>query len=177
MSAWKNSIEQNRGGGEEKHITGVPSLKRCFYGECFEFRFRIPSPPPPSMIVLEICLLCGLISTFTDKMVRFSLHLCPHTKARAAQDPDQEWGGEKLYTCILQSPTSGRIFFKLFLSPYMLISILRIPIYLFIYNYIYIYIYMYTHIYMYVCVYIYTHMYTPVWDHEELFMHYLQRRL
>lgn len=89
-------------------------------------------PLPPSMVVLEICLLCELTSTFTDKMVRLSLNLCPHTKDRAVQYSDQEWGGAKLYTCILKSPTSGKIFFKLFLSLYISISILCITIYLFI---------------------------------------------
>lgn len=41
------------------------------------------SPVPSSMIVLETCLLCELTSTFTDKMVRLSQNLCPHTKDRA----------------------------------------------------------------------------------------------
>lgn len=42
------------------------------------------SPVPlPSMIVLKICLLCELTSTFTDKMVRLSQNLCPHTKDMA----------------------------------------------------------------------------------------------
>lgn len=44
---------------------------------------------PPSMIVLEICLLCGLTSTFTDKMVRLSQNLRPHTKDRAVQYSNQ----------------------------------------------------------------------------------------
>lgn len=41
------------------------------------------SPLPPSMTVLEICLLCELTSTFTDKMVRLSQNLHPHTEDRA----------------------------------------------------------------------------------------------
>lgn len=44
---------------------------------------------PPSMIVLEICLLCGLTSTFTDKMVTLSQNLRPHTKDRAVQYSNQ----------------------------------------------------------------------------------------
>lgn len=47
------------------------------------------SPVPPSMTVLEICLLCELTSTFTDKMVRLSQNLDPHTKDRAVQCSDQ----------------------------------------------------------------------------------------
>lgn len=35
------------GGGEETDVTAVPSLKRCFYGECFGFRFWIPVPHLP----------------------------------------------------------------------------------------------------------------------------------
>lgn len=46
-------------------------------------------PVPPSMVVLEICLLCELTSTFTDKMVRLSQNLYPHTKGRAVQYPNQ----------------------------------------------------------------------------------------
>lgn len=42
------------------------------------------SPLPPSMIVLEICLLCELTSTFTDKMVRLSQNLHPTPKTEHA---------------------------------------------------------------------------------------------
>lgn len=42
-----------------------------------------PLVPPQSMTVLKICLLCELTSTFTDKMVRLSQNLCPHTKDMA----------------------------------------------------------------------------------------------
>lgn len=44
---------------------------------------------PPSMVVLDICLLCELTSTFTDKMVRLSQNLDPHTKGRAVQYSNQ----------------------------------------------------------------------------------------
>lgn len=73
----KNPIQQQRGGGEEEHVTAVPSLKRCFYGEWFGLEFGCPAPP--SMVVLEIRLLCELTSTFTDKMVRLNQNLDPHT--------------------------------------------------------------------------------------------------
>jgi len=82
--------------------------KGVFMVNALSLDFR--PPLPPSMVVLEICLLCELTSTFTDKMVRLSLNLCPHTKDRAVQYSDQAWGGAKLYTCILKSPMSGKIF-------------------------------------------------------------------
>lgn len=52
------------------------------------------SPVPPSMIVLEICLLCELTSTFTDKMVRGSVRNSTRTpKTRhAVFKPVMGWG-------------------------------------------------------------------------------------
>ena len=76
------------------------------------------SPVPPSMIVLEICLLCELTSTFTVKMVRLSQNVRPHTQDGAVQCCSQYWGGESLYPCILKSPMSGRLFSNYF-CPYI----------------------------------------------------------
>lgn len=78
-----------------------------------DFGFPLPRP---SMIVLEICLLCELTSTFTDKMVRSSLHMCPHTKDRAVQYSDQEWVGGIVYMCI-KKPSEWKIFFQIIFVP------------------------------------------------------------
>lgn len=48
------------------------------------------SPVPLSMIVLEICLLCELTSTFTDEMMRLNQNIHPrHTKDMEVQYSNQ----------------------------------------------------------------------------------------
>lgn len=112
------------------------------------------SPVALSMIVLEICLLCELTSTFTDEMMKLSQNIHPpHQRhGSAIFKPVMEWG--IIVYVYIKKPYEWKIFFKLFLS--LCIIVLYIT-----YNYLYMYNYIniYTHIYIYVCVYTHTDTY------------------
>lgn len=114
-------------------------------------------PPPPSMIVLEICLLCDLTSTFTDKTVRRSQNLDPHTKGRAVQSSGQ-WRVGNGYTRVYQKAlwVEGFFFQIIFVPRYGFLYYVLLPVFLYLTLWMSLYVPTYIHVYM--CVYTHTHV-------------------
>lgn len=124
-------------GGENCH--SCTSLKRCFYGECFGFRFWIPCPPKHDSFG-------DLLAVWIDKHFYWqngetqSKPPPPHQRQGSAVfKPVMGWG--IIVYVYIKMPYECKILFKLFLSLYIDLYIM----YLFIYNN-YIYIYTHTHI-------------------------------
>lgn len=140
-----NSIIHTRGGGEEKNVTALPSLKRCFYGECFGFRFWIPRP-------LKHDSFGYLLAVWIDKHFYWQ-----NGEAQSEPPPPHQRQGSSVFKSVLgwgiivylymKMPYEWKIFFKLFF----------VPIYIDLYiTYHHLFIYKDAHIDLYVCIYTHT---------------------
>lgn len=145
----------------------VSFLKRCFYGECFGFRFWIPCPFQHDDF--GDLLAVWLTSTFTDKNgeAQSEPPPPPTPKTGAVQYSNQQRVGSH---CVRANSKVlwVEVFFFQIIFVLMYFDLYMTYIYLFIYNYIYDYIYTYIYNYIYI---------SPSFGLWEIFMHSLQRRL